>query len=55
MPQSRRMLEWWGRRGWVGEHPHRGEGEGGEGGCGMEGLWRGNWEVGYHLRCKQVE
>ena len=23
--------------------------EGGENGCRMEGLWRGNWEVGYHL------
>jgi hypothetical protein len=21
--------------GWMGEHPHRGKGEGGEGGCGM--------------------
>jgi hypothetical protein len=39
-----------GRR--VREHLHRGKGEGGEGGCEMEGLWRGNREVGYHLRCK---
>jgi hypothetical protein len=22
---------------------------------GWGGLWRGNREVGYHLRCKQVE
>jgi hypothetical protein len=36
----------------VGEQPHRGKGEGGEGGCGMGSLWRGNQEVGYHLRCK---
>jgi hypothetical protein len=23
--------------------------------CRVESLWRGNWEVGYHLRCIQVE
>jgi hypothetical protein len=27
MPQHRGMLEWWGRRGWVGKHPQRGKGE----------------------------
>jgi hypothetical protein len=26
-----------------------------EGGCGMGILWRGNQEVGYHLRCKLTE
>jgi hypothetical protein len=25
---------------------------GGKGRCGMEGLWKGNLELGYHLRCK---
>ena len=40
---------------WVEEHPHGGKGEGREDGCGMGGLWRGNQEVGYHLRCKQIE
>jgi len=41
---------------WVGEYPHRDSGGGGgECGCGMRGLWRGNWEVEYHLRCKRVE
>ena len=34
------------------EHPHGGKGEGAEGECGMGDLWQGNWEVGYHLRCK---
>jgi hypothetical protein len=29
MPQCRGMLEGWGRRGLVGEHHHRGKGEGG--------------------------
>lgn len=29
--------------------------EGGEGRCGLEGLWWGNWEVGYHLWCEQME
>jgi len=45
-----------GEGGWVGKHPHRGKGEGGKGRCGMGGgLWRGNWEVEYNLRCKQME
>jgi hypothetical protein len=26
-----------------------------EGGCGMGDWWRGNQEVGYHIRCKQME
>jgi hypothetical protein len=39
----------------VGEHPYRGRGDEGEGSCEMGDLWRGNWEVGYHLRCKQME
>jgi hypothetical protein len=39
----------------VGEHPDRSKGEGGKGGCGMGALWRGDWEVGYHLRCKWME
>jgi hypothetical protein len=30
-----------------GEHSHRGKGGG--------SLWRDNLEVGYHLRCKQME
>jgi hypothetical protein len=34
----------WERVGW-GKYPLRGKGEGGKGGCGMESLWRGNWEV----------
>jgi hypothetical protein len=38
----------------VGEHPHRGKGEGEEGRCGMGGLWRDNWEVEYHLKCKRM-
>ena len=42
-----------GEGGWVGEHTHRDKREGREGGCGMEGLWRGNQEVEYHLRCKE--
>ena len=33
MPQLRGMLEKWGKNRWVvREHPHRGKGEGGEGG-----------------------
>ena len=55
MTQHRDMLEVWGRGAWVGECPHRGKGEVGEGGCGMWGLWRGNLGVGYHLRCKWME
>ena len=39
-----------GEGGWVGEQR-----EGGGRGCGMRGLWRNNQEVGYHLRCKQIE
>jgi hypothetical protein len=27
----------------------------GEGGGRIGGLWRGKWEVGDHLRCKQME
>jgi hypothetical protein len=39
-----------------GSTPQRGKGEGGwEDGGGMGGLWRGNWEGGYHLRCKLME
>jgi hypothetical protein len=26
-----------------------------EGRCGMRDWWRGNQEVGYHMRCKQME
>jgi hypothetical protein len=40
--------------GWVGEHPHRGKGEG-QRANGMGRLWMGNWEGGYHLRYKQQE
>jgi hypothetical protein len=42
MPRCRGMLEHWSKRGggwvggWVGEHPHRGKGEGGDGRYGME-------------------
>ena len=43
-----------GRRG-CGEHPHRGKADVGEGKCGMWCFWRVNWEVGYQLRCKQME
>jgi hypothetical protein len=51
MPQCRGMLEA-GVREWVEEHPHRGKGEGG--GSGRE--WeKGNWEGGYHLKCKQIK
>jgi hypothetical protein len=55
MAQYRGIQEEWGGRGWVREYPHRGKEEGGEEGCGMGGLWKGNWEMGYHLRCKQME
>lgn len=24
-------------------------------GDGIGGLWRGNWEGGYHLKCKQIK
>lgn len=34
MLQGRGMLEGLGRGGWVGEHPHKGKEEGGEGSCG---------------------
>ena len=47
MPQHRGLLD-----GWVGEHPHRGKGEGRKRDCGMrgreDGLWRDNQEVRYH-------
>jgi hypothetical protein len=49
MPQCRIGRCWTGRAGkvgWVGS-----KGEWGER-CGMGELWRGNQEVGYHLRCK---
>lgn len=40
---------------WVGKHPHGSKGEGRGGRCGLGGgLWRGNREVGYHLRCKRM-
>ena len=35
--------------------PHRGKGDGGKSGCGVGGLCKGNQEVGYHLRSKQME
>jgi hypothetical protein len=57
MPQYRGMLEG-DRRVWEsGEHPHRDKGEGEKGSCvvGEGGLWRGNLEVGYYLRCKRME
>lgn len=37
----------------VEEHPHRDKGEG-KRGDGLGGLWRGNWEEGYHLKCKMI-
>jgi hypothetical protein len=43
-----------GKSGWVEEHTHRGKVEGGDVRCGKGGLWKGNQEVGYHLRCKQM-
>ena len=47
MLQLRGMLEWWGRRGQVGEHPHRGKGEGREGECGIGicGGVTGKWDI----------
>jgi hypothetical protein len=44
-----------GENGWVGEHPHPGKGEGGEGRCVMGDFWRSNLEIGYHFRCKRIE
>ena len=45
-----------GKDGYVGEHSHTGKGEGRECRCEIGGVgWRGNQEVGYHLRCKQME
>jgi hypothetical protein len=37
----------------VGNHPHRGKGEGKRADV-RGGLWRGIQEGGYHLRCKQM-
>lgn len=39
---------------WVDEHPHRGK-VGGAKGDGMGGLWRGNGEGGYHLKCERMK
>jgi hypothetical protein len=39
---------------WVEEHLHRSKGEWGER-DGMKGLWRGNQEGGYDLKCKQIK
>jgi hypothetical protein len=36
---------------WVEEHPHRGKVEGAEARWDV-GLWSGNQERGYHLKCK---
>jgi hypothetical protein len=52
MPQCRGMLERLGGRRWVDEHPYRGKEEGRGVGCGMGVMWKGNWEVGYHLGSK---
>jgi hypothetical protein len=41
--------------GWVREYSQKGKREGREGGCGMRSFWRDNWEVRYHLICKQME
>jgi hypothetical protein len=47
MPLSRGMLEWWGRRVWVGGRALSYRQKRGEGRCGMGCVWpRGNWEVG---------
>lgn len=53
MPQHRGMLERWGIRGWVEEHFYRGWRE--ERADVGWGFTKGNREVGYHLRCKQME
>ena len=55
MPQHRGGGCWRGEAeegGWMGNHTLRSKGEGKKGRCGVgEGyLWRGNWEVGDHLR-----
>ena len=39
---------------WVEEQPHRGKGEGEEGGW-DGGLWRGHREGLYHLKCKGIK
>jgi hypothetical protein len=39
--------------GGLGAHPLRGKGEREKGRCGKRSLWRGNWEVGYYLKCTQ--
>ena len=71
MPQSGGMLEHWGRRVWVSggstltQAKGKGEDRHGMGGWwrgnrqvryhGMGGCGKGNWEMGNHLRCKQME
>jgi hypothetical protein len=52
MPQGRGMLERWDRRIWVGGEAGKEEEDGR---CGMEGLWSGTQEIGYHLRYKLME
>lgn len=56
MPQCRGMLEGWGGSVcvWVWGHSHTGKGEGEEG-MWDGGCWRGNQEMGYHLKCKQMD
>jgi hypothetical protein len=56
IPQHKKMLEQQRGRegGWVVEHPHTGKGEG-RGHMWMADWRKGNWEVGYYLRCKQME
>jgi hypothetical protein len=56
MPQCRGMLEQWGGRVWLGGGAlsYRQNGWG-RIDVGWEVGGGGNWEVGYHLRCKQME
>jgi hypothetical protein len=51
MPKCRGDVGTLGQKRLVGEYLHKGKGRG-EGRCGVGACWRGNWEVGYHLRCK---
>jgi hypothetical protein len=48
MPKYRGKANLEGRRGWVGEHPHRTSGRGG----GIGGFWRRDLERRKHLKCK---